>query len=122
MQIAISLSENNGLNSNISQVFGRCEFFMIIDPETRVFTIEENPAKKASGGAGVRASQYLIEKEIHAVISGNLGPKAHEVLSSADIQVFKYQTGSIEETLKAYSSKKLESLIEPNVNAHSGIN
>ncbi len=63
----------------------------------------------------------MIDNEVAAVISGNLGPKAHDVLSSANIPAFKFQSGSIEDTLKAYNGKELESFFEPNVDAHSGI-
>jgi len=121
MHIAITLADNKGLESSISSVFARCPYTMLIDPETKIFTIEENPAQNASGGAGVRAAQWMIDKEAAAVISGNLGPKAHSVLSAANIPAFKFQGGSIEETLKAYNSKELESFFEPNVDAHTGI-
>jgi len=121
MHIAITLADNKGLESSISPIFGRCPFYMLIDPESKEFKIEENPAQSASGGAGVKASQWMIDNEVAAVISGNLGPKAHDVLSSAKIPAFKFQNGSIEETLKAYNDNELESFFEPNVDAHSGI-
>ena len=121
MHIAITLADNKGLESSISPIFGRCPFYMLIDPESKEFKIEENPAQSASGGAGVKASQWMIDNEVTAVISGNLGPKAHDVLSSANIPAFKYQSGNIEDTLKAYNGNELESFFEPNVDAHSGI-
>ena len=121
MNIAIPLADNKGLESSISTVFARCPFYMLIDPQTKVFTIEENPAQNASGGAGIKASQWMIDNKADAVICGNLGPKAHDVLSAAKIPAFKYQGGSIEETLKAYDENKLESFFESNVDAHAGI-
>ncbi len=121
MHIAITLADNKGLESSISSVFARCPFYILIDPKTKIFTIEENPAQNASGGAGVKAAQWMIDKEATAVITGNLGPKAHDVLSSANMPAFKSQGGNIEETLKAYNEKELESFFEPNVDAHSGI-
>jgi len=114
MQIAIPLSDNKGLDSSISTVFARCPFYMLIDPETKVFTIEENPAQNASGGAGIKASQWIIDNKADAA-------KAHDVLSAAKMPAFKYQGGSIEETLEAYNDKKLESFFESNVDAHAGI-
>ncbi|MDO9546139.1 MAG: NifB/NifX family molybdenum-iron cluster-binding protein [Pelolinea sp.] len=121
MNIAITLSDNKGLDSTLSSVFARCPFYMLIDPETKIFTIEENPAQNASGGAGIKAAQWMIDKEVSGVISGSVGPKAHDVLSSAKIPAFKSKGESIEETLKAYLGKELESFFEPNVDAHSGI-
>jgi len=85
MHIAITLADNKGLESSVSPIFGRCPFYMLINPESKEFKIEENTAQSASGGAGVKASQWMIDKEVAAVISGNLGPKAHDVLSSANI-------------------------------------
>ena len=76
MHIAITLADNKGLESSISPVFARCPFYMLIDPETKIFTIEENPAKNASGGAGIKAAQWMIDHKVAAIISGNLGPKA----------------------------------------------
>ncbi|MCD6577052.1 MAG: NifB/NifX family molybdenum-iron cluster-binding protein [Anaerolineaceae bacterium] len=121
MHIAIPLSDNKGLESSISSVFARCPFYMLIDPEDKIFSIEENPAQNASGGAGVQAAQWMVDKEVAAVIVGNLGPKAHDVLSAAKISAFKHKSGSIEETIEAYKNKELESFFEPNVDAHAGI-
>jgi predicted Fe-Mo cluster-binding NifX family protein len=120
MQIAITLSDNKGLESTLSPIFGRCPFFMFIDPETKEFIIEENASQSASGGAGIQAAQQIIDKKAAAVISGRLGPKAHSVLLAASIPAFKSEGGSVEETLEAYKQKKLTSLIEPNADAHSG--
>jgi len=121
MQIAIPLSDNNGLESTLSPIFGRCPFFMFINPESKEFTIEENPAQNASGGAGIQASQFMVNKEVTAIISGSIGPKAYDVLSTAGIPAFKPQGGSIEKTLTAYKDKQLESLFEPNKDAHAGM-
>lgn len=122
MEIIIALEQDNGLESKISTIFGRCPFFMVIDPQTKVFSIEENPAKNASGGAGVQAAQWVANKNPSALISGNLGPKAHDVLAAANISVYKYDSGNIADTLKAFTNKELTSLLEPNVDAHSGMN
>ena len=121
MQIAFPLSDNKGLESTPSPIFGRCPFFMFIDPESKAFTIEENPAQSASGGAGIQAAQFIINKEASAIICGSIGPKAYDVLSAAAIPAFKPQGGSIEETLNAYKEKQLENLFEANKDAHAGM-
>ena len=120
MQIAISLQENNGLVSQVSTIFGRCPYFMFINPDNNEFEIIENTAKAASGGAGIQAAQTIVDKGAKAVISGNLGPKAHTVLISADIPLFQFPGGSAQEALDAYRQGKLTALNSPSTGAHSG--
>ena len=50
MKIAISLNEDKGLDSQVSDIFGRCAFYMLIDPESKEFSVTANPAVNASGG------------------------------------------------------------------------
>ena len=120
MQLAITLEENNGLESTISTIFGRCAYFMFIDPKTKEFSIVENPAQNASGVSGTQAAQWIIDQNVVAVISGNLGPKAHDVLSAGGIYAFKFAGNNIEETLDAFNKNEIESIYTPNVEAHSG--
>ena len=119
MQIAISLQENNGLVSQVSTIFGRCPYFMFINPDNDEFEIVENTAKAASGGAGIQAAQIIVDKGAEAVISGKLGPKAHAVLISADILLLQFPSGNALEALEAYQQGKLTALNSPNTGAHS---
>ena len=121
MQIALPLKENKGLDSAISAIFGRCPFFMVIDPETKTFSIESNPAVNASGGAGIQAAQWIIDKKVDALICKKLGPKAHDVLKAGKVVTYKFDSGTLKETLNAFNSHSLENIFEPNVDAHSGM-
>ena len=121
MKIAITLSDNKGMDSTLSPIFGRCAFVMYIDPESKAYTIEENTAQSATGGAGIQAAQQIVDKKATAVISGRLGPKAYAVLSAAAIPAYQSEGGSVEETLNAYQAEKLTSLMEANAGAHSGM-
>jgi len=122
MKIAISLDENKGLDSQASNIFGRCNYYLVFNVEDETFTIEENPAKSASGGAGIQAAQWIINQEAEAVVSGNLGPKAYDVLAAGKIAAYRHNGGTAQEIIKAYKEEKLECLLEPNVDAHSGLN
>ncbi len=120
MQIAISLEENNGLDSGVSTIFGRCPYFIFIDPENGEFTIKENAAKAASGGAGIQAAQMVVDQGAGAVISGNLGPKAQAVLSAANIAVYQFKEGSVQQALADFIQNNLTALSGPSTSAHSG--
>ena len=61
MKIAVS-STGKDLNSQIDPRFGRCQYFIFLDPETMEFEAFENTGLMASGGAGVQAAQLVAQK------------------------------------------------------------
>lgn len=53
MKIGITARGNN-LDSEVDPRFGRCEYFIIVDPDTLEFEVIENFSMEAASGAGVR--------------------------------------------------------------------
>lgn len=121
MKIAITLKENAGLDSTLSAIFGRCPYYMFIDPDTKEFTIEENTAVNESGGAGIKAAQFIIDRKVSAVISGDVGPKAASVLLSEGIAIYQQHGKTAKDSLEAYLDKRLKQLFTSSVDAHSGL-
>jgi len=90
MKIVIS-SNGKDLESNVSSVFGRCPYFIIVevkDKKITGFELMENTSAKQLGGAGVSTAQAVVEKGAEAIITGNLGPRASEVLKQFKIKVY----------------------------------
>lgn len=84
MKICItSLGET--LQSKIDSRFGRAEYFIIYNTETKEEEIIKNPYTEG-GGAGTKASQLMIDKEVTIVISGDLGPNAKFALNQANVE------------------------------------
>jgi predicted Fe-Mo cluster-binding NifX family protein len=121
MKIAITLKENSGMDSPVSPIFGCCPFYMFIDPDTKEFRIEENPALNESGGAGIKAAQFIVDSKASAVISGDVGPKAASVLLSEGIAVFQHHGKTAGEALDAYMKQRLEKLFTSTTEAHNGL-
>jgi predicted Fe-Mo cluster-binding NifX family protein len=98
MKICIT-SSGKTLQSKIDPLFGRAKFFIVYDTKTKEKEIIKNPYTDG-GGAGTKASQLMIDKNIKLVISGDLGPNAKFALNQAGI---KFQnadlTKSIEENI-----------------------
>jgi hypothetical protein len=61
---------------------------LIIDSETEEFEVLKNTAGQASRGAGISAAQLMVDKGIRAVIAGNFGPNAVNVLNSSGVKIF----------------------------------
>ncbi|TFG68378.1 MAG: hypothetical protein E4H27_08015 [Anaerolineales bacterium] len=106
-------SEGNNLEAATSAVFGRCQTFIIVDPETLDFEAIPNPALGASGGAGVQAAQTVLQNNVTAVIAPNLGPNAFSVIQAAGVQAYFLQAGTVQQNIDAYKSGKLKSMEIP---------
>jgi predicted Fe-Mo cluster-binding NifX family protein len=119
MKIAITSTAPN-LDADIDPRFGRCMYFVIVDPQTLEFTPLENTGASAGGGAGIATAQTLIDKDIEAVITGNCGPNAYSTLSAAGIKVITGVTGKIKNAIEDYKAGKLKSSSQPNVDGHFG--
>lgn len=92
MNIAIS-STGKTLDSTLDVRFGRCEYFVIYNSEDGNFKALENAGQLSSGGAGIAAAQQIIDEKVDAIITGNLGPNAYELINRSGIKV--YSCGSI---------------------------
>lgn len=119
MKIAVP-STGEGLNSTLDTRFGRCKGFMIIDREANTVSYMANGAQAQGGGAGISASQAIIDMGVDVVISGNLGPNALRVLKSADIKTMRCDAVSIEEALKRFDAGDLDEISTPGA-AHVGM-
>ncbi len=120
MKIAIS-STGKDLHSQIDPRFGRCQYFVFIDPETMEFEAFDNAGLMASGGAGVQAAQQIAQKGANILITGNLGPNAASALSASGIKVYLVSGGTIRETIEAYKSGNLQEASGATVPSHFGM-
>ncbi len=119
MKIAVS-STGASLNSQIEPRFGRCEQFIIVDPETMRFEVMENPGSIASGGAGITTAQEIARKGAEAVITGHCGPNAHRVLTTAGIDVITGVSGTVQEVVTGYIRGQYTPSVNPNAPEHFG--
>ncbi|MBN1368806.1 MAG: NifB/NifX family molybdenum-iron cluster-binding protein [Dehalococcoidaceae bacterium] len=120
MNIAISAS-GPSLDAQVNPRFGRCEQFIILDPETMQFKVLANTGQSAGGGAGIATAQYIVKEGIGAVLTGNCGPNAHQVLSAAGVKVITGVSGNIREAVELYKSGNYSSSDQANVGDHFGM-
>ncbi len=120
MKIAVSAS-GASLDADIDPRFGRCQHFIIIDPETMEFEAVNNSGALAGGGAGISTAQTIASKGVQAVLTGNCGPNAFEVLSAAGIKVATGVSGKVQEAVRDYKAGKYQASSQPNVPGHFGM-
>ena len=119
MKIAIT-SEGESLESMVDPRFGRCAYFIIIDPTTEKLEAVSNPAAGAMGGAGPQAAQTVANKGVVGVVTGNVGPNAFQTLRAANIRVFQFASGTVKEALTKYKKDELQELSDSSVPQHFG--
>jgi predicted Fe-Mo cluster-binding NifX family protein len=120
MKIVIS-STGKTSESLLDIRFGRCEYFQIHDTENGEVKILENKGQNSSGGAGIVASNQLIEEKVDVIITGNLGPNAFELFEKSGIKAYKCGEIAITLVLEKYNKRELEE-IKMSGPAHHGAN
>jgi predicted Fe-Mo cluster-binding NifX family protein len=120
MRIAVA-ADHAALDAPTSPIFGRAPAFVFVDVDTMHYDAVENPALSAGGGAGVQAAQRVIELEVGAVITGNVGPNAFGVFQAAQIPVYLFYDGTVRQAVEAYRAGELPAVHQPTTAAHAGM-
>ena len=72
------------------------------------------------GGAGVRAAQTVVDEGVGAVVAGEVGPKAYEVLDAAGVRVYARITGKVRDALDMLASDMVRGADGPTGPARHG--
>ena len=119
MKIMVSAAGGD-LDSRVSPVFGRAEYYILVDTEDGSYQSLENPASGQSSGAGIKAAQFVLNKNPEALIASNIGPNAFEVLSAGTLDCYEAIEGTVKEAVEAFQRNQLRPLGSANAPSHSG--
>jgi predicted Fe-Mo cluster-binding NifX family protein len=120
MKVCISAAGTT-LEAPLEGRFGRCPHFIFVDSETLAFEAKANPGGVASGGAGIKAAQYVDENKAQVVLTGNVGPNAFETLHAAGITIYTGLSGTVAEALEAFKAGRLTETAGPSVDSKAGM-
>ena len=120
MKIAVSATAP-ALDAEVDPRFGRCQYFIIVDPKSMEFEALDNSNAMASGGAGISTAQMIASKGVEVVLTGNCGPNAYQTLSAAGIQVITGVSGRIKDAIEAFKAGRFQPNAQPSVGSHHGM-
>lgn len=120
MKICIT-AQGNTLDSHVDPRFGRCMYFIFADPDTKEFEAVQNPNIDGMGGVGIQSGQFITQKEVKAVLTGNVGPNAFETLKAAGIDVITGVSGIVKEVIDKYKNEELKPIQAPTVGSKFGV-
>ena len=113
MKIFITASGED-LDSLVDPKFGRCDYIIIYDTETKGFEAMENPYKTGQSSVGISVARMAINNGCPVAISVNYGPNAFRVLSEGNVKTYKAKDGiKVSEAIDAYLNGKLELVGKP---------
>ena len=108
MRIAISLQTNDGLNSMVSQHFGRCPYFALVDmdeSEIKALDVIDNPY--FAGHQVGEIPQFIHEQQADVMLSGGMGGRAIQFFRQFGIQTATGASGTVRQTLETYLGGEL---------------
>jgi predicted Fe-Mo cluster-binding NifX family protein len=118
MKLAIT-STGKELDSKLDPRFGRADYFIIVDPETKAFEVVENSQNlNLPQGAGIQAGKTIIDRHIDVLVTGHCGPKAFKVLQQAGVKVMTGAAGTVADAIAQFNSGELEVSAEADVEGH----
>jgi len=120
MKICIT-SQGNNLDAKIDPRFGRVAYFLIVDTDNMESESVQNSYMQAGGGAGIQAAQFVANKDVEAVITGNVGPNSFQVLKEAGINFITGVSGNVKKAVERYINEEFKSSEKPTVNEEFGM-
>ena len=108
MKVAIP-TKGTDLNAPVDTIFGRCQYFIIVDLDTMKFDVIENPNIGIMTKAGIKSGKMIADRGTQVVLTDNIGPNAFSTLSTAGIQVIVGVSGMIKEAIQQLISRPFPS-------------
>ena len=116
MRIVIPVKDEAGIESNLSEHFGRAPYFAIIelDEELRVVEIKAIPNISRHMGGGRRGlpPDHILNLSPDVVIVPGMGPRALIRFQEARVPVMKAVNWTVGRNIEAFRKDSLEELTE----------
>lgn len=107
------------MSASINKSFGRTQYFLVYNTETLQKTFLANAAATAQGGAGIQASQFVVDQGTNALLVPMIGKNAADVLKDSGVDLYMTSGCSIQDNIAAFSNGKLESLTKIHAGFHN---
>jgi predicted Fe-Mo cluster-binding NifX family protein len=106
MKIAVT-STGGSMDALVSEQFGRCQYFLIVDSVTMKFEAVSNLGEQMQSGAGPKAAELIINNGAEVLLTGHVGDKAEEALKRGGIKIVDGFKGSfkVKDAINTYLSK-----------------
>ncbi len=102
-RIALACEDNQGLSGQISQHFGRCPCYLIVDVEgEEIIKTDSITNPYYHNHVPGMVPQFISEQGANVMIAGGIGPRAIDLFASMGIEVVSGAAGKVQDVLQAY--------------------
>lgn len=108
MRFAVSTEDNEGLESRVSQHFGRCPYFILVDVEddaVKEVKVVDNPyfGEHKPG----QVPEYIASLGANVMISGGMGRRANAFFDTYGIKTATGAVGTVQDALSSFQDGAL---------------
>lgn len=120
-RIVIPVSAEKGLDSTLSQHFGRAPFYAIIDLDENGKIIGQDTIANTSehfGGVGLPPDR-IMQLKPKALVTYGLGSKALQMFQTGGVAVLRTEAELVKQVVDAYNNNELQELTTGCSHAHN---
>jgi predicted Fe-Mo cluster-binding NifX family protein len=110
MKIAVAVEDNKGLDARMSQHFGRCPYYILVDVnngEIGEVKAIQSPFYGSHGDPG-EVPGFIKKLGAQVIIAGGMGPKAIGFFEQYDIQVVTGVSGAVQQVVQLYLDGQIQ--------------
>ena len=113
-RIVIPVVDNSGLNSRLSEHFGRAPYFMVVEINSKgeILSVEAIPNTSEHFGGFGKPPDRILQLKPTAVVTYGMGPRALNIFQQARVAVLRTNAATVREVIEAYKRNELEELTE----------
>jgi len=119
-RIVVPVSDDKGIDAQLSQHFGRAPFYAVIDLDEKGQVTGDEMIPNTSehfGGVGLPPDRILQLKP-SALITYGLGTKALRIFQNAGVAVLRTEANTVRDVVTAYNNNELQELTHGCHQAH----
>ncbi len=116
--LAMAVNEKS-MAAQLSNNFARAKYFAFVNLDDGGVEFKDNPAFTSSGGAGIKAGQFLLDNKAEILIAKQLGQNASDLLLGT-VEILTGIDGSLEDNLLKYKSGELAQGTSTHPGFHNG--
>lgn len=120
-RLVIPVTEEKGLDSGLSQHFGRAPFYSIIDLDDNGKIIGKDTIANTSehfGGVGLPPDR-IMQLKPKALVTYGLGSRALEMFQEGGVAVLRTEASTVKGVIDAYNNNELQELTTGCGHAHN---
>ena len=102
MKIAVTAAVPRFRDAPIDPLFGRCNYFLIVETDDMSFEVVENEFAKLGEDAGMESAKFVVSKGVKAVLTGSCGSRASKFLTDLSINVVIGVRGDVEDAVEKF--------------------